>query len=125
MLIESDIRGFKFINQNYGEEAADKMIYFYSSLLNELTNEYHGIIGRGYADHFYSFLKITEVRKSMAEFRKGMEYVNEKLKNYEISFFPKFGIAFLMPDAAERDTTIQGLIGKASFAKSTIKEIIW
>ncbi|MBR1638327.1 MAG: GGDEF domain-containing protein [Treponema sp.] len=122
MLIESDIRGFKFINQNYGEEAADKIIFFYSTLLNSLTNEYHGIIGRGYADHFYSFIKITEVRKAMAAFRKGMEEVNEKLKTYEIPFFPKFGIAFLMPNSAERETTIQSLIGRASFAKSTIKD---
>ena len=122
MLIESDIRGFKFINQNYGEKIADQMIYFYSKLLNEVTNEFHGIIGRGYADHFYSFVKISEVRKAMAIFKTGMDKINENVKNYDVQFFPKFGIAFLMPDNKNRDVTIQGLIGQASFAKSTIKD---
>lgn len=122
MLVESDIRGFKFINQNYGEESADKMIYFYSALLNDITNDFHGIIGRGYADHFYTFVKITEVRKAMSVFKKAMEKVTEEVKKYDIQFFPKFGIAFLMPDNTNRDVTIQGLIGQASFAKSTIKD---
>lgn len=122
MLVESDIRGFKFINQNYGEEAADKMIYFYSELLNQATNEFRGIIGRGYADHFYTFVRVSEVRKAMTLFKKCMETITEKVKNYDIQFFPKFGIAFLMPDNSNRNVTIQGLIGQASYAKSTIKD---
>ena len=122
MLIESDIRGFKFLNQNYGEENADKIIYFYSKLLNEITNKFHGIIGRGFADHFYTLIKITEVRRAMTTFRKSMEYLNEEIKTCEIPFFPKFGIAFLMPSSNNKEVTIQGLIGQASFAKSTIKD---
>ena len=122
MLIESDIRGFKFINQNYGEKIADEMIYFYSKLLNDCTNKFHGIIGRGYADHFYTFVKISEVRKAMSQFKKSMDEISEEVKNYRVQFFPKFGIAFLMPDDKKRDITIQGLIGQASFAKSTIKD---
>ena len=34
MLIEADIRGFKFINQTYGEEAADKLIVYYANIVN-------------------------------------------------------------------------------------------
>ncbi|MCR4580632.1 MAG: GGDEF domain-containing protein [Treponema sp.] len=120
MLIEADIRGFKFINQNFGEKAADGIIYFYSKLLNEHTEERNGIIGRGFADHFYCFFKVTEIRKSMAVFRDSVNKINEAVENYDIQFFPKFGIAFYQPK--EKDVTIQSLIGRASFAKSTIKE---
>lgn len=122
ILVESDIRGFKFINQNYGEENADKIIFFYSKLLNEETQKFHGIIGRGFADHFYTLTKITEVRKAMAAFKNALDHVNEEIKTYEIPFFPKFGLAFLMPSSKHKDITIHDLIGQASFAKSTIKD---
>ena len=122
ILIEADIRGFKFINQNYGEEAADEVILNYSKILNEITKEFHGIIGRGFADHFYILIKISSVRKSMNIFKEKMEEITETLKEYEIPFFPKFGVSFLMPGDKSRGVTIQGLIGQASFAKSTIKD---
>lgn len=122
ILVEADIRGFKFINQNYGEENADKIIFFYSKLLNEETQKFHGIIGRGFADHFYTLTKISEVRKAMAAFKNALDHVNEEIKTYEIPFFPKFGLAFLMPSSKHKDITIHDLIGQASFAKSTIKD---
>ncbi len=122
MLIEADVRGFKFINQNYGEEAADKLILYYSNLLCKYINEYHAIIGKGFADHFYILIKIGSVRQSMKKFKETMSTFTEELKSYEIPFFPKFGISFLMPDDNSKGNTIQNLIGQASFAKSTIKD---
>ncbi len=122
ILLEADIRGFKFINQNYGEEAADKLILYYSKALSRYIAEYHGIIGRGFADHFYILIKITSVHKAMNTFRDNMKIFTEDIKAYEIPFFPKFGISFLMPGTREQGNTIQSLIGQASFAKSTIKD---
>ncbi len=122
MLVEADIRGFKFINQNYGEEAADKVILFYSKILNKMSADYHAIIGRGFADHFYTLVKVSSVRKAMNIFKEKISQLTEDLKSYDIPFFPKFGISFLMPGDKSRGITIQGLIGQASFAKSTIKD---
>ena len=122
MLIEADIRGFKFINQNYGEEEADKLILYYSKALSKYVSEHHGIIGRGFADHFYLLFKITSVHKAMNTFRDNMNAFSEEIKAYEIPFFPKFGISFLMPGDRSKGITIQSLIGQASFAKSTIKD---
>ena len=122
MLIEADIRGFKFLNQNYGEEAADKVILYYSQMLNKWISEFKSIIGRGFADHFYILIKITSVHRAMNTFKEKMDELDVCLKSYEIPFFPKFGISFLMPGEASRGITIQGLIGQASFAKSTIKD---
>ena len=122
MLIEADIRGFKFINQNYGEEAADKVILYYSKALNKMSADYRAIIGRGFADHFYTLIKVPSVRKAMNVFKERIAELTEDLKSYEIPFFPKFGISFLMPGDKSRGITIQGLIGQASFAKSTIKD---
>ena len=122
VLIEADIRGFKFINQNYGEEVADNLILYYSKMLNKRVQEYHGIIGRGFADHFYILIKITSVHKSMAVFKTAMNEITEEMKSYEIPFFPKFGLSFLMPGDQYKGNKIQSLIGQASFAKSTIKD---
>ena len=58
----------------------------------------------------------------MNEFKKSMALCEEMTAKSEIPFFPKFGIAFLLPDNKKRDITIQGLIGQASFAKSAIKD---
>lgn len=122
MLIECDIRNFKFINQNYGVKQADKLIRFYSKLLNRACSEMHGIIGRGFADHFYLLIKVTSVNNAMAAFKKQIEKITDEIKKYEIPFFPKYGITFLRPDEKNNNATIQSLIGQASFAKSTIKD---
>lgn len=122
ILIESDIRGFKFINQNYGGEEADKLLLYFSKNAEKMVNELGGIIGRGYADHFYFFMKVSSIHKAIAEFKKYFEKLNEEIKNYDISFFPKFGISFMMPVSDGTRPTIQELIGQASFAKSTIKD---
>ena len=122
LLIEADIRGFKFINQNYGEEVADKLILHYSKMLNKSIEGYHAIIGRGFADHFYLFIKISSVHNAMDHFKQEMAVFAEESKSYEIPFFPKFGLSFLMPNSDITGNKIQTLIGQASFAKSTIKD---
>lgn len=122
MLIEADIRGFKFINQNYGEEAADKLILQYSKMLSKAISNFHSIIGRGFADHFYIFIKVSSVHNAMAVFKHEMEVFANESKTCEIPFFPKFGISFLLPDSDITGNKIQSLIGQASFAKSTIKD---
>ena len=120
MLVESDIRGFKFINQNYGEEAADKMVYYYSTLINKITLEYKGIIGHGYADHFCSIIKVRDLRNAMNIFKGQMYFLSEQIRDYDIPFYPKFGVTFYKPSHCP-DLTVKDLIGQASFAKSTIK----
>lgn len=122
MLIEADIRGFKFINETYGEEAADKILMYYADTVKHFSDKFHGIIGRGFADRFYVLIKVSSVHKAMALFKENMVECQKIIDDSEIPFFAKFGIAFLLPDNKKRDITIQGLIGQASFAKSTIKD---
>lgn len=121
MLIESDIRGLKFINQNYGEEAADNLLFFFASQLNAITKDYHGIIGHGYADRFYSLMKIKTINTAMSQFRLRLDELTDNIKKYEIPFFPKFGITFLKSDQS-KTTSIKELVGQASFAKNSIKD---
>ena len=120
MLVTADIRGFKFINQNYGEEAADKLILFFSKKLNKFVNRRSGIVGRGYADRFDALFKVSGVRPAMAAFKQEMEALNEEIKDYEIPFFPKYGITFFRGEK-KRELTIRELVGQATFAKSMIK----
>lgn len=122
MLIEADIRGFKFINETYGEEAADKVIIFYAHTLSKYAKEFHAIVGRGFADRVYILIKVHSVSNAMNLFKERIESFTSEMNNFEVPFFPKFGISFLLPENHKRDVTIQGLIGQASFAKSTIKD---
>ncbi|WP_294428170.1 GGDEF domain-containing protein [uncultured Treponema sp.] len=121
ILLESDIKGFKFINLNYGEEAADKMIFFYSTQVNKIIKAHRGIIGHGYADHFYSLIRTQNLKQTLQQLSEAQKVLSQKIKEYEIPFFPKFGLTFHKP-ARHPDVTIKELIGQASFAKSTIKE---
>lgn len=122
MLMECDIRGFKFVNQNYGGQQADNLLIYFSKIINEIATARDGLAGRGFADHFYLFFKVSSIHRAVAEFKQESEIHNEQIKNYEISFFPKFGISFLLPEGEEPRKTIQEMIGQASFAKSTIKD---
>ena len=122
VLIETDIRGFKFINQNYGENQANKLLLFYSKLLYEETRAYNGILCRGYADHFFILIKITSVHRAMHVFKAALKRITTQAKKAEIPFIPKFGLAFNLPKSKEDFQGIQILISRSSFAKSTIKE---
>ncbi|MBR4629188.1 MAG: GGDEF domain-containing protein [Treponema sp.] len=121
MLVESDIRGFKFVNQNYGEDIADKVILYFSKLVSKVVKEHNGIIGRGYADHFYALMKVQKIPCAMKEAHKELEMLKKKCGEFEIPFSPKFGISFLRQEN-KHGTTIKELIGQTSFAKSTLGE---
>lgn len=133
VLIEANIRGFKFYNQNYGEERANDMLIFLSRILNKQSIQNKGIMCRGYADNYYSLHKIPNVSATMKVFSACVDEVNEAGKNYEIPFVTKFGITFYLPkkpdsknqenmNLPQRKPTVQDLIGQASFARKSIQD---
>lgn len=122
MLIDCDIRGFKFVNQNHGEDIANKMLIRFSKILNKYTMQQHGHIGRGFADRFYILVKVPSVHKAMNTFKNIIPLINDEIKKFDLPFFPKYGITFLMPEVKRKSNTIQTLIGQASFAKNTNKD---
>lgn len=128
VVIEANIRGFKFYNQNYGEERANDMLIFLSRILNKQAVQNKGIMCRGYADNYYSMHRIPNVAQTMKVFTACVDEVNEAGKNYEIPFVTKFGITFYLPKSqaakniTQRKPTIQDLIGQASFARKSIQD---
>lgn len=120
VLIDSDIRGFKFINQNYGEAEANKVLKLVSKTLVKLTGQYKGISCRGFADHFYCFFPITSVRKAMNAFREGLSRSSAYFQTSKVPFSVKCGIAFLLKGEKYEDLTIRRLIGRATVAKSNL-----
>ncbi|MBR1403317.1 MAG: GGDEF domain-containing protein [Treponema sp.] len=122
MLIEADMRGFKFINQKYGEARANKTLLQFSKILYEITKSYNGILSRGYADHFYIFIKITSVHKSMHVFKQDLERITAQIKEIDIPLSPKFGITFHLPKKNEGTPSIQTLINQTTFARNSVKE---
>lgn len=122
LLIECDIRGFKFINQNYGEAQANRLLLHFSKMLYNHSYGYGGILCRGYADHFFIMVKIVSVHRAMHDFKKELKKISDIAKKAEIPFMPKFGLSFYVPSMKDENAGIQVLISRASFAKSTIKE---
>lgn len=122
IVIEADIRGFKFINQNYGCYQADNIIRLYGAEIQKMAAALKGWCARGYADHFYIFAKIDSVRSAMKTFTTELDRIAEKAKEAEPPFFVKFGLSFYLPSQNGQRETIESLIGQASFAKSSIKD---
>jgi EAL domain-containing protein (putative c-di-GMP-specific phosphodiesterase class I)/GGDEF domain-containing protein len=119
MFIDADIRSFKVLNQSYGTDRADSILLFFSSLLQQITEQYKGILGRGYADRFYALFLIPSEQSALISFRNSLTQVSEQIKKSEMPFYTKFGISFSNP--AGRNVTVQDLTGKAAFAKGTIR----
>ena len=124
ILIDADLRGFKFINQTYGEEAANQILIKFANLLKDETLKFNGLCAKGYADHFYVFAKIENASIAIEKASKSIEKIAKELKSKDIHAVAKYGITFLNSDRKiqSRTKTIRTLIGEASFAKSLIKE---
>ena len=128
ILIDADLRGFKFINQTYGEEAANQILIKFANLLKGETLKFNGLCAKGYADHFYVFAKFENnsngTTVAMEKASKSIEKIAKELKSKDIHVVAKYGITFLNSDRKiqSRTKTIRTLIGEASFAKSLIKE---
>lgn len=124
ILISADLRGFKFINQTYGEETANQILIKFANLLKDETLKFNGLCAKGYADHFYVFAKIEKASIAMEKASKSIEKIAKELKSKDIHAVAKYGITFLNSDRKiqSRTKTIRNLIGEASFAKSLIKE---
>jgi len=122
MLVECDIEGFKFVNQTYGEVEANRLLKFFSKLVEKSTKQFNGICGRGFADHFYCLFKIESVRASMKDFDAFIKNNSTVVENYKIPFNIKYGIAFALPGDRYKGLTTHGLIGQASLAKTEKKD---
>ncbi len=121
VLIEADIRAFKYINQKHGVAAGTRALIYFSQLLNELSTHYEGVICRGHADVFYGFYKISSVASAMKIFTKEIEDLEKKCGEYITPFHAKFGLAFYLPGNQKRTVSLRRLIDQATVARSMIK----
>lgn len=124
MLLEADIRGFKFLNHNYGDEAANEILQAFSKVLAEEVWENGGLLGRGYADRFYAIFIIKNQKTAMSTFQACLNKILESVKTSEFPYFPKFGLTLYFPEkhGPLSNHPLVDLIGQASLAKSTIKK---
>lgn len=120
MIVECDIKNFKFINQKYGKNRADEVLVLFGHILNAGCNEFKGWLGRGYADHFSMMFRINSPEHALEKFKVQLAEFNEKIKACEIAFFPSFGISFYKGKESIGES-IQSLIGQATFAKNSNK----
>lgn len=123
MVIHSDIKGFKFLNQKLGLQKGDEILVQFANSIFAKTDPYNRIMCRGYADHFYSLIKIQSVHKAMTVLHKHTDILEKRIASQEIQYMPRFGVAFRIPDKKSGSSeTIQSLIAKAEFATSQIKD---
>ena len=121
MLIECDVKGFKFVNQNYTETKADEMILFLSRIFSRIASKHKGYLCRNFADHFTLFIKIKSVHAAMNNFKEEIQRINEEIKSFEIPIHLKYGITFQLGKTHAK-TTIHNMINQATFAKASIKD---
>lgn len=122
-LVDMDFRGFKFVNQGIGMEAANEILCICAEVLLAKCKETGGICGKGYADHFYAMGQIESVQSFMEMFEALLEEISRSLVQFEIPVHLKSGITFILPKIQfyNENKTISDMIGEASFAKGTIK----
>lgn len=125
-LVDMDFRGFKFINQGVGVDAANEILSIFAELLLEACKETKFICGRGYADHFYAMGKIKSVPSFMETFEKLYDRIGASFSQFEIPVYLKSGITFLLPNIQfyNQKKTVADMIGEASFAKEMIKSSV-
>lgn len=124
MLLETDIRGFRFINQTYGEETANHILAEFAEYTEDFANYFNGVCGRGYADHFYTLFPIvTTVENGLELFKETLAEINNHFSKYDIRIRPKFGLAFGRYDGSvSAKVFFRRLISNAALAKTTIKD---
>lgn len=124
-LVEMDLNGFKFINKSYGVEAGNDVLRQFSKIIKEQLKEYGGIIGRGYADHFYYFVKVP-VDKDI--FMERLLFVicdiSQTVQKEQHPFTPKYGVSFVtkLDGELKSKKSILQLIGEASTARKIAKQ---
>lgn len=126
VLMEMDFRGFKFLNQSFGSEEANKVLVEYSKAILTYCKKMGALCGRGYADHFYLISKIDSVNTFLEDLDDVVQEFEDAISPLELPAHPKYGITFVLPERTfyNDNKTIQDLIGEASYAKGTIKENI-
>lgn len=123
-LIEMDLNGFKFINKTYGIDVGNEVLREFSRIIKEQLKEYGGIIGRGYADHFYYFVKVSAGRDIFLERLLFVICdVSQAAGAFYRPFTPKYGVSFVTKNEGAIDSkkSVLQLIGEASTARKIAK----
>lgn len=117
-VIESDIRGFKYINRIYGYAYGDESLKFFSHCLTSYGADVVAV-AHGYADRFYIMIKVTDFAECEKRCSDFLEWCRVESGKYNFHFLIKSGIAL---SGINRGTdTIQNLIDRAAYAKQTIQ----
>src|SRR5574344_1186035 len=117
-IIESDIRGFKYINRIYGYSYGDEALIFFADCLRK----YNGHIicfARGYADQFYIMISSKDKDDCIKNYNDFFNWFTVQSAHYNYHFLIKSGIALTGKDYGT--DTIQKLIDKSSYAKQSLK----
>lgn len=123
-IVVLNICQFKFINEIFGKEQADRLLQFIGKRLNSVVNvdEY---VCRERADFFYLFLRETEEW----QIRKRIQRLNESIVDGDGMQYSKYRIQMRYGIAiAAQEETLQEVMNHAMFALSRTKknkEYIW
>jgi len=118
-IIDSDIRGFKYINQSYGIDYGDRLLRFYAESLRKYQPS-DTFIARGYADRFYILFPVESLGDCSYKCVQLFTWCNSEAASNGYHYIIKDGVALTGKDFGY--DTVRNLIGKASYAKYTIKQ---
>jgi len=118
-VIDSDMRGFKYINRVYGSAYGDSSLKFYANCLRRYVPE-NSLLAKGYADHFYLMFPIESLDDCSTKCMDLFMACNADAAKHGFHYVIKDGIAVTGRDFG--NDTILDLIAKAGYAKHTIKQ---
>ncbi|MCR5290770.1 MAG: bifunctional diguanylate cyclase/phosphodiesterase [Treponema sp.] len=117
-VIDSDIRGFKYINAIYGPAEGDRILQFYASCLLKYRFE-NMIVAHGYADRFLMLFPIESMDDCSQKCMDLFFRCNTDAAVQGFHCVIKDGVAVAGHDFGTQ--SIQNLIGRAGYAKAKIK----
>ncbi|MCI1208254.1 MAG: EAL domain-containing protein [Treponema sp.] len=121
VLVESDIRDFKLINKIYGIQHSNKMLSDIAQVMKTFWSS-EAFFAHGYADHFYLFERIENEDEFLDKLQLSKYQLYESQKRYGYHMTMKFGVVFT--GGKYGSDSIKDIIGKASYARKTIKSTL-
>ncbi len=115
--MDIDFRNFKYTNKTFGKSYGNILLKKTANYIEKTLAEVPHLLARGYADHFYAFIKLQNNPEYYTYIFLQQYYDADYIKK-KLELLIKVGIVFVNP-SKEQDT-VENLLGKASYAKRFI-----
>lgn len=119
LLITLDINKFKFINNDFGSKAGDKILYVLGERIRDIF-EGRGYFARNTADIFFILIEEQQYKPAMLDSLNKAVYFDNNGKRQYYKIVVKAGIRVIEPEDDRTELILY--VDQASLARKTIKD---